>query len=485
LAADSTICADTARAHDMCVEVRLSDVLAGLSMALDLTEGQRPGHSVRSCAIGMRLAEVLGLSTDQRSALFYALLLKDLGCTSNAARFAALFAADDRALKTRLTLIDWSKALESFRFVAASVAPGHFWLRRVWHALAVFSRGPEGAREVVRTRCERGADIARLIGFSDDTVSAIRALDEHWDGRGQPYSLKGEQIPRLARILCLSQTMEIFFSTYGVLTAYEMAASRRGTWFDPDVVDALQAIRADGPFWQWMREGDGLSDIGAVEPPDVAFLADQSRLDLVSEAFARVIDAKSPWTYEHSHGVANLAGGIATILGFPEDEIRQLRRAALLHDIGKLAVSNVILDKPGRLTEAEFDIVRQHPSHTERILRRIGCFSPLTDVAASHHERLDGAGYHRRLGSGILTRHARVVCVADVCSALQMSRPYRAGLAAERVLEIMWRDAGTGFDPDCLRALEQLLNSPEPIETAQIPFARLVPALGEDYQQAA
>src|SRR5437763_1214568 len=152
----TAICPDHA-ASSGC-EVRLSDVLGGLSMALDLTEGQRPGHSVRTCAIGMRLAEALGLSKEQRSALFYALLMKDLGCSSNSSRFAALFAADDQTLKIRLTLINWSNALESFRFVAGSVAPGHFWLRRVWQALAVFSRGPGGASEVVRTRCERGAE---------------------------------------------------------------------------------------------------------------------------------------------------------------------------------------------------------------------------------------------------------------------------------------------------------------------------------------
>src|SRR6185295_4868220 len=138
----------------MTQEVRLSEVLAGLSYALDLTEGQRPGHAVRSCAIGMRIAEAMGLPREQRSALFYALLMKDLGCSSNASRFAALFAADDHSLKTALATTDWSHALESFRFVSASVAPGHFWLRRVWQALAVFSRGPKGASEVVETRCE-------------------------------------------------------------------------------------------------------------------------------------------------------------------------------------------------------------------------------------------------------------------------------------------------------------------------------------------
>src|SRR5262245_34598090 len=175
--------------------VRQSEVLAGLSYALDLTEGQRPGHAVRSCLIGMRLAEALSLPREDRASLFYALLMKDLGCSSNSARFAALFGANDHDLKADLTQINWSKALESFRFVARHAAPGQCFLRRTWRLLAIMARGPEGARDVVRTRCERGADIAKMLGLSDDTAEAIRALDEHWDGLGQPYGRKGPEIP--------------------------------------------------------------------------------------------------------------------------------------------------------------------------------------------------------------------------------------------------------------------------------------------------
>jgi putative nucleotidyltransferase with HDIG domain len=463
-------------------EIRLSEVLAGLSVALDLTEGQRPGHSVRSCAIGMRLAEVLGLSRDDRSALFYALLMKDLGCSSNASRFAALFAADDHSLKAALTQTDWSKPLESFRFVARSVAPGHFWLRRVWQALAVFSRGPEGAREVVLTRCERGADIARMLGFADPTVKAIRALDEHWDGKGQAYHMKGEEIPLLGRILGLSQTVEVFFSSYGVLTAYDIAERRSGTWFDPKLVEALRAIRKDSSFWRWLAHSDTIAEIAALEPEDCVFLADEDRLDTVAEAFAKVIDAKSPWTYQHSNGVAELTVSIAARLGDPGNR-RDLRRAALLHDLGKLGVSSLILDKPGKLTDEEFAVIRRHPEHTNRILSRVGCFAHLADVASSHHERLDGRGYHRGRSQVQLTKQARIICVADICDALRQARPYREGLSVERILEIMKRDAGTGLDIDCLDALEAVLTSTDAPVNA--PPARLVPALAEDYHQAA
>lgn len=456
-----------------------------MSVALDLTEGQRPGHAVRSCAIGMRLAEVLDLPRAQRSALFYALLMKDLGCSSNASRFAALFGADDHELKATLSRLDWSKALESFRFVAGGVAPGHFWLRRVWQALAVLSRGPEGARMVVRTRCERGAEISRMLGFSEDTALAIRALDEHWDGRGQPYSLEHEQIPLLGRILCVSQTVEVFLTSYGVRAAYDMALERRGTWFDPELVDALLSIRTDAAFWQCLRDGDGHIEIGAVEPVDGIFMADDDRLDLVAEAFAKVIDAKSPWTFAHSIGVADAAVAIADRLGCSPAEIRDLRRAALLHDLGKLGVSSLILDKPGQLTETEFAAIRRHPALTEQILSRVGCFQPLVAMTGSHHERLDGRGYHRGLKAPQLTKLARVLCVADVYDALRASRPYRCGLPVDQTLDIMGRDVDREFDADCLTALRTCVADAALVDPVEVPPARSVPTLAEDCHQAA
>jgi putative nucleotidyltransferase with HDIG domain len=471
--------------NPLSTEVRLSEVLAGLSYALDVTEGQRPGHAVRSCAIGMRIAEVLKLSPEQRSDLFFALLMKDLGCSSNASRFAALFAADDHDLKTALSRTNWANTLESFRFVAGSVAPGHFWLRRTWQALGVFARGPKGAREVVETRCERGAEIARLIGFADATVQAIRALDEHWDGRGQPYALKHEEIPLLGRILGLAQTVEVFFSTYGVLSAFDMAMERRGTWFEPELVDALLSIRADSAFWRWLREGDTLSEIGSVEPADKVFTADENRIDVIAEAFAKVIDAKSPWTYEHSNGVADVTVAIARALGFPAEEIRELRRAALLHDVGKLGVSSLILDKPGKLTAVEFDAVKRHPALTEQILNRVGCFRSLVDVAASHHERLDGSGYHKRLREGQLSMPARVLCVADMYDALTTSRPYRQALSPDQAIGIIGRDVGTAIDGDCFGALCLAFGNVTPIDPIDVPPTQLSPPLSNGCHQAA
>jgi HD-GYP domain-containing protein (c-di-GMP phosphodiesterase class II) len=466
-------------------DIRLSEVLAGLSYALDLTEGQRPGHAVRSSLIGMRLARQLGMSVEQQSHLFYALLMKDLECSSNAARFAVLFGANDHDVKANLKTTNWPHALEAFRFVARNVAPGQFWLRRAWQVLAVLSRGPAGPREVVVTRCERGADIARMLGFHDDTVQAIRALDEHWNGAGQPYGLRRERIPQLARILGLAQTMEAYVTSYGLNAAYDMATARRGSWFEPAAVDALLAVRYDHAFWESLTGNAASTALSAMEPPDRLLVANDDRLDLVADAFALVIDAKSPWTSQHSRGVADVSVAIAKTMGYPADQLRDVRRAALLHDLGKLGVSSLILDKPGRLTDDEYEAMKRHPAGTREILKRTGCFSHLASVAASHHERLDGRGYNLGLAKNDLPLLSRVLCTSDICDALRASRPYRPGLPIERVLDIMRRDVGSGIDPICFEALETVLEKHDIARPGDVPAARYVPALAEDYGQAA
>jgi HD-GYP domain-containing protein (c-di-GMP phosphodiesterase class II) len=434
-------------------DIRLSEVISALSYALDLTEGAPEGHSVRTCLIGMRIATEIGLDADARSSLFYALLLKDAGCSSNAAATCALFAADDQTVKQTWKTTDWTSRWRSFTHVARNVRPGASLVAKVKQVASFGSAGPVGT-ELVRTRCERGADIARMLELSDDTAAAIRALDEHWDGRGIPLGLRGQEIPLLARIACLAQTVETFHSVYGFQAALAVARERAGRWFDPDLVRALHALRADGAFWAGLVEGDARARTAALEPADRVLTADEERLDRIAHAFARVIDAKSPYTYRHSEGVALYADAVGRVLGFGPEALRDLRRAALLHDVGKLGVSNRILDKPGKLTEQEFAVVRRHPEHTYQVLARVARFRPLAETAASHHERMDGQGYHRGIPAGTLPVAARVLAVADVCDALSAERPYRAALPREQVLRIMRGQAGPGLCPDTFRALE-------------------------------
>jgi putative nucleotidyltransferase with HDIG domain len=308
-------------------------------------------------------------------------------------------------------------------------------------------------------RCDRGAEIALLLGLEPETAEAIRALDEHWDGNGQPRRLRGEEIPLLARIVCLAQTAEIFHGEGGPDAACAIAARRSGEWFDPGLVAALGACRGDERFWECLAH----ADVSAWEPEDQLLTADDAHLDRIATAFAGVIDVKSPWTYRHSDLVGMLAVRIANALGADDDEVTDLRRAAMLHDIGKLAISNRILDKPGPLTDDEFAQVREHPLITARIVERIPGFADLAPLAAAHHERLDGSGYPYGLRAENLTTPMRVLAVADVFEALTSARPYRPPMSVETTLRILRADAPTRLDADAVEALAGML---EPREAA-------------------
>jgi HD-GYP domain-containing protein (c-di-GMP phosphodiesterase class II) len=435
------------------MELRLSEVVGALSHALDVTHGQPDGHAARSCLIGMRIAAEAGLSADERSGLFYALLLKDAGCSTNASKIAALYGADDHVVQRERSRIDHRRATANLVHAARTAAAGEGPLARARQLGKVVVDGPRGSQAMHELRCERGADIARMIGLDETAALAIRHLDEHWDGGGRPAGLSGAEISLPGRILCLAQTMEVFWQDGGRAGALDIARRRRGTWFDPALVDALAAFADDGAFWASLDSGA----VALVEPADRVLVAGDDDLDRIAEAFARVVDAKSPYTGRHSEGVAEIAVGLGEQLGFDADDLRTLRRAALLHDLGKLAISNRILDKPGKLDGREWAVVREHPALSERILEGIPAFATIARIAGNHHERLDGTGYPRGRTGLALDPLSRVLGVADVAEALSADRPYRGPLDAATVLEIIGRDAGTKLDATAFAALEDYL----------------------------
>lgn len=433
--------------------VSLSDVLTSLSHALDLTEGQPAGHTVRSCIVAGRLAQELGLAGDVRSALHYAVLLKDAGCSSNAARFAALFGTDDQEAKRRMKEVDWHRRIALALRTARTVGIGRPLAERIRHFLGI-ARTPDVTRTLIAVRCDRGAEIARSIGFPDATADAIRALDEHWDGGGYPDGLRGDAIPLLAQLALLAQTVEAFHGTGGVRGALRAVRARRGSWFDPRLADRVLRWRRDRAWWAALGSPDVADAVAALEPADHVRQVDAAGLDLVARAFAEIIDAKSPYTFRHSANVADYAAGIATACGFDGDECRRLHRAGLLHDVGKLGVSNRILDSPARLGPEERAQVERHPTFTWEILRRVRAFAGFAWTAATHHEKLDGSGYPWRLDGGALDLPARILVVADIYEALTADRPYRAGMPHAAAMDIIARDRGTKLDATAVDALD-------------------------------
>jgi putative nucleotidyltransferase with HDIG domain len=412
------------------------------------------GHSVRSCLIGMRLAEQIGMKSAALAHLFYVLLLKDAGCSSNSSKLFHILSADEIRAKRDVKLTDWTRVgWESLQFAISHVATGAPFLERVRTLVRVAAKQQTESCELVKVRCERGAIIARRLGFPEPVAEAIHSLDEHWNGRGYPDGRRGEEIPLASRIMNLSQTLEVFLVNRSAEAAIEVAGKRSRQWFDPDLVEAARSLAKDGALWKDLDQEQAIEKILEMEPDHARFPANEETIENICDAFAEIIDSKSPFTYRHSNGVADAAVAMGRQLGLGPQDVAFLRRAALLHDVGKLGVSNAILEKPAKLDNDEWAVIKKHPFYSYEILRRIPGFEDLSEVAAAHHEKLDGSGYYRGWGAEQLTLEMRIIAVADIFDALAAKRPYRDAMPLEKVFEIMSKDALRAIDAVCLEAL--------------------------------
>ena len=447
--------------------ISLSEVISALSFALDLTEGAVPGHALRSCLLGMRIAEVLGLPTESLMQLYYALLLKDVGCSSNAARMCTIVGGDDRAVKAGVKLEDWTKPhkprLSTLRLLWNTVLPGASVAQRAARIAKIGLTQHKNNEEMITLRCDRGANIVTKLGIGPLASEAVRSLDEHWDGSGYPLRLTGESIPLLARICAVAQHLDVFATERGTQAAIDVLQQRGGAWFDPQLVRVASSLHRNGALWEYCTTPSHIASLNDtrqavldLDPGDTSSTygtLPASRIDQICEAFADVVDAKSPFTFRHSLGVADAARAIAQGMHLAPHRIQLIRRAALLHDIGKLRVPNSILDKETRLTPQERAVVEEHPALTRRILQRVGAFQELAVVAGQHHERLDGTGYPDRLSAKDICLESRIVAVADVYSALAEDRPYRKGLRLVEISSIMESMVPNHLDPDCTVAM--------------------------------
>jgi HD-GYP domain-containing protein (c-di-GMP phosphodiesterase class II) len=436
--------------------VSLAELVGAFSYALDITEGQPAGHCVRACWIGSHVGRALGLGARDLDDLYYTLLLKDLGCSSNAARICELYQADDLAFKQGYKTVGTGLAA-TIHFIAsrtATKAPLHRRAGAIGHILRT---GDAIAQELIVARCTRGASIARSLRFSDEVADAIYHLDEHWDGSGRPEHLAGHAIPLNARIALLAQVADVFHSHAGRTAAIDEVRRRSGSWLDPALVTAFETLADDDRFWAALRSPLLDARLVALAPPEHVREVDEDYLDDIAAAFGQVIDAKSHFTAGHSHRVADLAARIGGVMDVPSARRRWLHRAALLHDIGKLAVSNSILDKPGPLDDREWARMRDHAAHTQAILGRVGVLADIAPIAAAHHERLDGTGYPLGLQEHEIRRETRIITVCDFYDALISERPYRAALSRAKTLAIIEAEVGRAIDPDCFEALRSLV----------------------------
>ena len=431
-------------------QLRTSELLAALSVALDLTEGQRAGHALRTTYLALRLADRIGLPSDSRRDLLYTALLKDAGCSSNAAAVTRIFGIEDQQLKARQAVA--GRSLLAMAYLSIRSLPNEPLPLQVRRLISLALSGTRERRAVEELRCERGANIARKIGCSDTVAQAIMDLHEHWDGHGLPRGLRRDAIPLLSRIVAVCAGLDIFWSVRGPGVAQQVIRARRGTWYDPELSARLLEL-CDGGLLDELHAPSLREQVFSADPDKAIALASDSDIDRIASAFADIVDAKSPWTGRHSQRVAAIAGRLARRFGFAGDRLRDVRIGALLHDLGKLGVPNTILDKPASLGPAEWDVIRRHPQLSRQILAQIDLFSAVAEIAACHHERLDGKGYFRGLSAEALGLSARIVAVADVFEAMTSARPYRAAMTEERALAIMRQSSGDHLAGEVITAL--------------------------------
>jgi HD-GYP domain-containing protein (c-di-GMP phosphodiesterase class II) len=401
--------------------VCLAELIAALSLGVDLGLGQPMEHVLKECVLALGLGESFGLDEAERSVVYYVALLAWVGCHADSFEQARWF-GDDISARADVYTTDLA-GVHKARFVMRHVGGTERPSRRVRTALQFVMSGRDAIESMHGTHCLIAGDLASRLGLGEAVRSALLQVFERWDGKGDPGLLAGAAISRPVRLVQLADVVEVFHRKGDVEAAVAVARARSGTQFDPALVECLcdgarelLAPLADATSWDAVIEAQ----------PGLRRALSEAELDAALEAIADFADLKSPYTMGHSRAVADLAAAAGRGLGLPGEELRTLRRAGLVHDLGRLGVSNAIWDKRGALTAVERERVRLHPYLTERILSASAVLAPLGTLAAQHHERLDGSGYPRGLKARALSRPARILAAADVYRAMLEPRPHRA-----------------------------------------------------------
>jgi HD-GYP domain-containing protein (c-di-GMP phosphodiesterase class II) len=432
--------------------VRSGEVFAALSLATDHGTGQAIEHGLRTCLLAVGLAEAAGIEGDGLADVFYLGLLHSIGCTADAPEAALLF-GDDRSPRAAYTLIDPGRPAEMVGYLWRNVYPSVTTGRRLRAFAGAIGSGPAGARESIRSHCEVAERLAERLSLSARVREGLWFVLERWDGKGMPRAIGGERIPLAARILHAARDAAAFHAVGGIELVEAMAERSAGAGLEPSIA-ALLRERARELIAGELSE-DAWERVVALEPRPRVFLGES--LDEVCLVIGDHADLKSYGTRGHARSVAEVAEAAGWRLGLDADAIGGLRRVALLHDLGRVAVSSAVWGKPGPLTRGEWEQVRLHSYQTERLLARIRGFSDVATIAASDHERLDASGYHRALGAAHLTVPSRVLAAADVWCALREPRPHRPALVAADAAAVLRHQATSGLL--CAEAVDAVLGS--------------------------
>ena len=407
--------------------LRLAEPLAALSLVTDLGMGNPPEVAMRGCLLATALARRLGFDERAAADVYYTALLRYVGCTAPAHEQAALAGGDDIGQRAGSARIDSGRRGEALWFVFSQVARGQPPLRRARQIAAALAQ-PAAERQIKTADCEVAGTMARRLGLSAGVQRALHEIFERWDGRGVPQGLRGDAIALSARLAQVATQAVLLERVGGPEAAISALRQRTGGQLDPSFTAAfvrhgLELLResAAADAWQAVLEAE----------PSTQSTVPDGRLDEMARAFGDLVDLKTPFTPGHAAGVAELAEGAARGLRLSESDVVTLRRAALLHDLGRAGVPNSAWERPGPLTSADWERVRLHAYHSERILARSPSLAALATVAGMHHERQDGSGYHRQTRAAAIPLATRLLAAADVYQALTQARPHRPAQPAE------------------------------------------------------
>jgi HD-GYP domain-containing protein (c-di-GMP phosphodiesterase class II) len=429
--------------------VRLAELVAALSLGVDLGFGQPMEHVLRQSVISMRLAERVGLGEDERSVAYYTALLVNVGCHSDAHEQAKWF-GDDIALKAgkyENELGSLSGALAMMRRLGSGNPPLHRF--RVLAEFAI--SGHRDLNHMIVYHAALARRLAEQLGLPGTVQESVGDAYEQWDGKGWPGEHRGEDIPIAARITQIGEFTEVAHRVGGTGAAVSLAQKHAGSQFDPELA-AIFCAHAD----EILHELDGGETWDAVidAEPSLGVYLSPSQFDTALQAIADFVDLKSPYTLGHARGVAELAAAAAATVGLSDSESALIRRAGVVHGLGRLGVSNAIWDKQGPLGAGEWERVRMHPYLTERILSQSATLAPLGTVAVALRERLDGSGYPRRLSGAAITMPARILGAADAYQAMCEPRPYRDALSPEQAAAELRGDVKAArMDGDAVEAV--------------------------------
>lgn len=374
------------------ININLFEILTCLSGAVDLARPELSNHHHQVAYLACRLAEKLNLPVDQQRDILMAGLVHDIGA----------FTVDER-----LSLIeDESVTMLSHAF--------------------------------------RGAKLLKECPPFAKVADAVCYHHLPWDD-GAGTEFLGTPVPQASHILHLADRTDSLINRGKTVLSQIPDIMKRikqqsGHTFCPPVVDALISLSDKESIWLELTDKAPLDCI-----PDISYwgMVRLSLNDIVSvaELFSQVIDFRSRFTATHSVGVANTAQKLAELIGFSQNECLMMLTAGYLHDLGKLAIDNAVLEKPSALNTREYDIMRSHTYYTYRLLEQIKGFETINQWASFHHEKLDGTGYPFNLSSESLPLGSRIMAVADIFTAVTEHRPYRAAMSMAQVAHVLQRMA--------------------------------------------